>query len=92
MAAKKNSKSLPSFESNLSALEALVDRLEQGDLPLEQALQEFEQGIKLARECQTALKTAEQKVEILMKKQADAAAEPFTPDNNNGNKDYIDNE
>jgi exodeoxyribonuclease VII small subunit len=48
-------------------LEALVARLEQGDLPLEEALQQFERGITLAKACQKALKAAEQKVEILLK-------------------------
>lgn len=80
MAAKKNAKKTNSFESNLDALEQLVDKLEQGDLPLEQALQEFEQGIKLARECQQALKTAEQKVQILLDKHADAEATEYTPE------------
>ena len=46
-------------------LEELVDRLEQGDLPLEESLAAFERGVMLTRACQTALKEAEQKVEIL---------------------------
>jgi exodeoxyribonuclease VII small subunit len=74
MAAKKKP---DSFESKLDALEALVERLEDGDLPLEQSLKEFEQGIKLARECQGALKDAEQKVQILMQKHADARPEDY---------------
>ena len=61
-----------SFEKNLSTLESLIDKLEQGDLPLEQALKEFESGIKLARQCQKDLKAAEQKIEILMQKTTDA--------------------
>ena len=77
-AKKKTSKKRNTFETNLSELEQLVDRLEQGDLPLEQALKEFEQGIQLARECQSALKKAEQTVEILLKKHADAAPEPYS--------------
>ena len=44
-----------------------VEELESGDLPLEVAMKKFEEGIKLTRGCQTALKEAEQKVEILLK-------------------------
>ncbi|MFQ5549565.1 MAG: exodeoxyribonuclease VII small subunit [Woeseia sp.] len=55
------------LEKALADLEALVDELESGDLPLEQAMKKFEQGIKLTRSCQKALKDAEQKVEILLK-------------------------
>ena len=55
------------LEKSLADLEALVDELENGDLPLEAAMQKFEQGIKLTRSCQAALKEAEQRVEILLK-------------------------
>ena len=55
------------LEKSLADLEALVEELERGDLPLEQAMKKFEEGIKLTRGCQAALKEAEQKVEILLK-------------------------
>jgi exodeoxyribonuclease VII small subunit len=55
------------LEKSLSDLEALVEELESGDLPLEKALQKFEEGIRLTRGCQAALKDAEQRVEILLK-------------------------
>ena len=55
------------LEKSLADLEALVDELESGDLPLEKAMKKFEDGIKLTRACQAALKDAEQKVEILLK-------------------------
>ncbi len=55
------------LEKSLADLEALVEELESGDLPLDQAMKKFEEGIKLTRGCQTALKDAEQKVEILLK-------------------------
>jgi exodeoxyribonuclease VII small subunit len=71
---------LGSLEKSLEELEALVMRLESGDLPLEQALKEFEHGVKLTRQCQTALQEAEQKVEILLKKTAAAEPTPFTDD------------
>ncbi|MDH3812064.1 MAG: exodeoxyribonuclease VII small subunit [Gammaproteobacteria bacterium] len=55
------------LEKSLADLEELVEELESGDLPLEKAMKKFEEGIKLTRGCQTALKEAEQKVEILLK-------------------------
>jgi exodeoxyribonuclease VII small subunit len=56
-----------SFESSLKELEEIVGRLESGDLPLEQSLDLFEQGIRLSRDCQRRLDEAERKVEILLK-------------------------
>jgi exodeoxyribonuclease VII small subunit len=58
---------IPDFEQTMRELEGLVERLEKGDLPLEEALRQFERGVALTRACQTALKAAEQKVEILLK-------------------------
>jgi exodeoxyribonuclease VII large subunit len=55
------------FESSLKELEEIVGRLETGDLPLEQSLELFEQGIRLSRDCQKRLDEAERKVEILLK-------------------------
>jgi exodeoxyribonuclease VII small subunit len=55
------------LEKSLADLEALVEELEAGDLPLDKAMKRFEEGIKLTRSCQAALKDAEQKVEILLK-------------------------
>ena len=54
------------LEKSIADLEDLVDELESGDLPLEKAMKKFEAGIKLTRECQAALKEAEQKVEVLV--------------------------
>ena len=70
----------PDFEQALADLEATVEKLERGDLPLEDALKQFERGVGLARSCQAALKQAEQKVEILLQKAADAAPETFEPE------------
>ena len=70
----------PDFEQALSDLEGVVERLEHGDLPLEEALKQFERGIELARSCQVSLKHAEQKVEILLQKSPDAEPEAFEPD------------
>ncbi len=66
------------LEKALSDLEELVEELESGDLPLEKAMKKFEDGIKLTRSCQTALKEAEQKVEVLLKSAGgDEALEDF---------------
>ena len=65
------------FEQQLGNLEALVESLESGDLSLEDSLKSFEQGIEVARECQTALKQAEQKVELLMRQGDELVSQPF---------------
>jgi exodeoxyribonuclease VII small subunit len=70
----------PSFEEALSELEALVERMEQGELSLEDSLKSFERGVELTRACQQALTDAEQKVDILTSRQPDARAEPFDSD------------
>ena len=54
------------FEKTLAELEALVEKMEQGDLSLEESLQCFERGIVLTRNCQQALSEAEQKVKLLL--------------------------
>jgi len=74
---------IPDFETAMRDLEELVERLEHGDLPLEDSLAAFERGIMLTRACQTALKEAEQKVEILLKKAGEPAVEEFMPDEPN---------
>ncbi len=56
-----------SFETSLAELEQIVGKLESGDLPLEQSLELFEQGIKLSRDCRTRLTNAERRIEILMR-------------------------
>ena len=66
------------FERSLADLEALVTAMEKGHLSLEDSLKAFEEGIKLSRECQQALKEAEQKVEILMNNSN--TPQPFTPE------------
>jgi len=53
------------FEKSLEELEQLVERMEDGELSLEQSLRTYERGIKLARSCQKALDEAEQRVELL---------------------------
>ena len=69
------------FEAALAELEGIVERLEHGDLPLEESLKQFERGVELTRTCQTALRQAEQKVQVLSAKPgADAVLEDFEPD------------
>ena len=68
------------LEKSLADLEDLVEELESGDLPLEKALKKFEDGIKLTRGCQAALKEAEQKVEILLNSAGGEDLEDFVVD------------
>jgi exodeoxyribonuclease VII small subunit len=81
MAAEKSTASIADFEKSLDELEKLVNDLERGELSLEQSLTAFERGVKLTRECQQALKTAEQRVDQLVEN-SDGTLEtrPFTPD------------
>lgn len=65
------------FEQQLASLEGLVESLESGELNLEESLKSFEQGIKVARDCQAALKSAEQKVEVLMRQGDELVSQPF---------------
>lgn len=77
MARKKTS---IDFEQSLADLQALVERLENGELSLEDSLAAFEQGISLTRDCQSALAQAEQKVQVLLERDGELAAEPFDAD------------
>ena len=65
------------FEQQLASLEGLVESLESGELSLEESLKSFEQGIKVARDCQAALKAAEQKVEVLTRQGDELFSLPF---------------
>ena len=77
MTNKKENQAVGDLDGSLQELESVVEQVESGDLPLEEALKQFERGVKLTRKCQATLKKAEQKVEILLKKTADAEPEPF---------------
>ena len=68
-----------SFEKGLEQLEKIVQELERGDLPLERALELFEEGMKLSGNCRRQLEEAENKVELLVKKAGKVVAEPFEP-------------
>jgi exodeoxyribonuclease VII small subunit len=73
------------FERSLAELEAIVEKLEQGDLSLDESLRHFERGVQLTRVCQSALKQAEQKVEVLLRKSGapeQFEAAPFDAEDN----------
>ena len=64
---QKNAAAATNFEAQLASLERIVRELERGDLPLEQSLELFEQGVKLSRECQERLNEAERRIEVLLR-------------------------
>jgi exodeoxyribonuclease VII small subunit len=70
----------PSFEGALERLEAIVDRLESGELPLEQALAAFEEGVTLSRRCAGELEAAERRIELLVGGPTGTTSEPFEPE------------
>lgn len=71
----------PDFEQSLARLEEVVRKLESANLPLDQAMKLFEEGMQLSRDCQGQLEQAEARVEILLKKAGgEMAAAPFEPE------------
>mgnify|MGYP003595293360 CR=1 FL=1 len=81
MARKTPEKDAPSpvanFEHSLEALEQLVERMETGELSLEESLAAYERGVGLYRSCHQALEQAELRVRLLSDPQDPASAEPF---------------
>ena len=73
-------KKAETFEEQLQTLELLVEKLESGELSLDEAMQSFEQGIAVARSCQKALAEAEQRVQILTRQGDELLSEPFDVD------------
>ena len=71
---------MPKFEECLQRLEKIVDQLEKGEVPLEQALALFEEGVKLSNDCRSELESAEGKVEILLKQGNKVTPQPFDAD------------
>jgi exodeoxyribonuclease VII small subunit len=67
------------FEESLTSLERIVAQLESGELPLERALELFEDGVGLARRCQAQLEDAERKVEVLLRERGELKTVPFQP-------------
>ena len=70
---------MPKFEECLQRLEKIVVELEKGNVPLEQAIKLFEEGVGLSNSCRQELEAAEGKVEILLKQNGKLNAEPFEP-------------
>lgn len=71
---------MASFEDSLKQLEAIIGKLERGDLPLEESVQLFEEGINLSNACKAELENAEGKVQILLKQRdGSRKPEPFPP-------------
>lgn len=71
------------FEKKLNRIEEIVSKMEKGDIPLEQSLKLFEEGIQLSRDCQTQLTEAENKIKILVG--LDEQKKPITQDFNSSN-------
>lgn len=70
-----------SFETSIQELEALVRKLEQGDMPLEESLKAFERGVQLTRSCQQSLRDAEQRVEqVIENSQGELETRPYPED------------
>ena len=59
---------MATFEDQLTALEAVVERLERGDLSLEESVRLFEEGVKLSNACKAELEAAEGKIQLLVDK------------------------
>ncbi|MGY3265126.1 exodeoxyribonuclease VII small subunit [Lysobacter sp. HA35] len=65
------------FERSLDSLEQLVERMEKGDLSLDESLAAYEEGVGLYRRCQTALEEAEMRVRLLTDPQDPSTAQPY---------------
>ncbi len=69
---------MATFEESLKKLETIVAQLERGDLPLEDSIKIFEEGMRLSAECKQELDAAEGKVQILLKQRdGSMKSEPF---------------
>ena len=78
MPKKSTKKTVPDdFETAMAELESLVERMEQGETKLEDALHDFERGIALTRACRQSLSDAEQKVQILLEQNEQSEPESF---------------
>jgi exodeoxyribonuclease VII small subunit len=72
------------FEKALEELEAIVRKMEEGDMTLDESLKSFEEGIKLSRFCAGKLDEAERKVEVLLKDEKELTTKPFAGEDDNG--------
>lgn len=74
-----NQETTPSFEQAIDKLEEIVALLESGDVPLEQAIELFQEGMQLSRLCGQKLEQVERKIEILMEEEGGLVKKPFNP-------------
>ena len=65
------------FEKNMSDLENIVTELEKGDLNLDESISKFEEGIKISKQCNKILETAEKKITILLENDGEVKEENF---------------
>lgn len=79
----KNEAKLPTLEKSIDEISSLIEKMEQGDLTLEQSLTHFERGISLIKHCQKTLSEAEQKVQVLLQANEKDTLVPFS-ENENG--------
>lgn len=73
-----------SFEAAMEQLESIVSRLESGDVPLEQAIELFQQGMKLSHLCSGKLDQVERKIEMLVEENGAYGKKPLAPLNDEG--------
>lgn len=78
--AKKSADDFSDFESALTELEKILERMERGEQPLEEALKDFERGVALTNSCRKRLQEAEQRVDKLLRKNGGDVTEPFEPE------------
>ena len=78
-AMKKSAEQLPDLEASLKEINTLVEKMERGELNLEQSLTHFGRGVELIKHCQKILQDAEQKVQILMQADAQSDLQAFNP-------------
>lgn len=79
-----NASNANGFESSLASLEKLINRMEQGELSLEESLKAFEEGIKLTREAQNSLAKAEQTIQLLLGDSEEPKVRPFSEEDGDG--------
>jgi exodeoxyribonuclease VII small subunit len=89
MSAKTNK--LPSLEASLAEIAQLVDKMEHGELTLEQSLANFERGITLVKHCQKVLSEAEQKVQLLVQQNGQETLSTYRTDSEGSGDDTSDN-
>lgn len=82
-----NTNPIQQYETHLKHLEDIVQKMERGELSLDASLKAYEQGIALVRQCQQALNSAEQKIQILSQHNSESTLEPFINPEDHNNHD-----